>query len=174
MNTDKTLIKNFAANMNNYPIWYYKELEETEVDDVIFNLLKETFVVELNDKKIAMTFGKNRKHEISCNQSSDEKLDYTSYKTIQKAFTEGKWFRVTKKDTTDEFKENYSIKETERKRISIRTGRIELLTKSINALNSAPEEEKNRLIKELQFKTDEELEELTKLLFKEFENKIYT
>lgn len=168
MNTDKTLKEKWIATMHDYPVWYYKQIEEIKVEDVIFNLLKETFVVELNNKKVVMTFGKNRKHEIGCTQSCDEGLDYTSYDTIGKAFTEGKWFRITKIDTTDEFKKNYKIKEAERKRVSIREGRIDILTNAISMIESIPQEERDRYIVELQNMSDDELGKLTKSLFDKF------
>lgn len=168
MNTDKTLIEKFASNSHGYPIWYYKQIEEIEVDDVIFNLLKETFVVEVNGKKIVMTFGKNRKHEIGCTQSCDEGLDYTSYKTIRKSFMEGKWFRITEKDTTEEFKEDYRTKEEERKRISMREGRIDILTNAIDMVTSVQKEERDKHIAGLQDMSDEELEKLTEYLFNKF------
>ena len=166
MNTDETLREKFGANLHDYPIWYYKQIEKIDVEDVIFNLLKETFVIEINSKKIVMTFGKNRKHEIGCTQSCDEGLEYTSYKTIRKAFTEGKWFRITEEDTTDEFKEEYKIKEAERKRISIREVSIDILINAINMLTSISKEEKDRRIVGLQGMNDNELGKLTESLFK--------
>jgi len=166
MNTDKTLREKFNSNRDDYPIWYYKQIEEIEVDEVILNLLKDTFIVEIDDKKITMTFGKNRKHEIGCTQSCNEGLDYTSYNTIRKAFTEGKWFRITKEDTTDKFKEEYKIKEIERKRISIREVNIGILTNAISKIESIPQEERNRHIAGLQSMNDDELNELTESLFK--------
>ena len=168
MNTDKTLEEKFAANRNDYPIWYYKQIKEIDVEDVIFNLLKETFVVELNGKKIVMTFGKNRNHEIGCTQSCDEGLDYTSYKTIRKAFSEGKWFRITEEDTSDEFKDEYIIKEAERKRIAKRKARIDVLSKSISMLDEIPQKEKDKYISGLQNMSDDELEKLTESLFNKF------
>lgn len=165
MNTDKTLREKFGANLHDYPIWYYKQIEEIEVEDVIFNLLKETFVVELNGKKIVMTFGKNRKHEIGCTQSCNEGLDYTSYKTIRKAFTEGKWFRITEEDTTGEFKEDYKNKEAERKRISMREGRIDILATAIDMITSIPKEERDKHIAGLRDMNDNELEKLSDILF---------
>jgi len=166
MNTDKTLREKFGDNLHDYPIWYYKQLKEIDVEDVIFNLLKETFVVEINGKKIVMTFGKNKKHEIGCTQSCDEGLEYTSYKTIRRAFTEGKWFRITEEDTTDDFKEDYKIKEAERKRILIREVSIDILINAINMLTSISKEEKDRRIVGLQGMSDTELGKLTESLFK--------
>lgn len=168
MNTDKTLTERFC-DRNEYPIWYYKELKEIDVDDVILNLLKETFVVELNDKKITMTFGKNRKHEIGCNQSCHEGLDYTSYKTIRKSFREGKWFRITDRDTTEEFKEEYRLNKEKRKAKEIREDRIWMLTRAIDIAESVSREVRDKHIEELKYKSDEELEELSKLLFSSFD-----
>lgn len=160
INTDKTLREKFGNNLHNYPIWYYKQLEKIDVEDVIFNLLKETFVVELHDKKIVMTFGKNKKHEIGCTQNCNEGLDYTSYKTIRKV-------RITEEDTTDEFKEEYKIKETERKRISTREVNIGILTNIISKIESIPQEERDRHIIGFQNMNDDELNELIESLFKQ-------
>lgn len=168
MNTDKTIREKFAININDYPIWYYKKIEEIEVDDVIFNLLKETFVVEINNKKIEITFGKNRKHEIGYSQRSNEELEYTSYETIRKAFKEGKWFRITEEDTTDDLKNEYREKEEERKRIALREGMIDILTTAINRVSSFTKEERDIHISGLQNMTDNELDKLTKALFSSF------
>lgn len=166
MNTDTTLREKFGSNLHDYPIWYYKQLEKIDVEDVIFNLLKETFVVEIDDKKIVITFGTNRKHEIRCTQSCDEGLDYTSYKAIRKAFTEGKWFGITEEDTTEEFKEEYKVKEAERKRILMRETNISILTNAISKIESISQEERDRHISGLQSMNDDELNELTESLFK--------
>lgn len=168
MNTDKTLREKFGSNINDYPVWFYKELEEVDISYVIFNLIKETFVVELNNKKIVMTFGKNRKHEIGCTQSCHEGLDYTSYTTIEKAFKEGKWFILSDKDTSDSFKEQY-IKDTEeRQKIELRNARIDILSSAIDRVPNTSDEEKRNAIDSLKDMSDEELEKLTDRLFKNF------
>lgn len=167
MNTDKTLRDKFASNIDGYPVWYYKQIKEIEVDDVIFNLLKETFVVELNGKKIVMTFGKNRKHEIGCTQSCNEGLDYTSYKTIRKAFTEGKWFRITEEDTTDEFKEQYNIDKDERYRQEERKFMIDMLNRAVE-LSEVDDATKEKHYQEIKLMSDEKLKELTEILFSQF------
>lgn len=61
MNTDKTLREKFGSTINDYPIWFYKELEEVDISYVIFNLLKETFVVEINNKKNSNNFRQKQK-----------------------------------------------------------------------------------------------------------------
>lgn len=173
MNTDKTLMEKFGANRNDYPIWYYKKIKEIHIDYVIFNLLKETFIVEIDNKKITITFGKNRKHEIGSVQSCTEGLDFTSYETIRKAFREGKWFIITDEDTTDDFKEEYKVKEEERKIIEIRNSRIELLTMAIINIsdkNKTSKEDANNYISALKEMNDDELMILTEKLFKSFKN----
>lgn len=115
MNTDKTLRQMFIDNSNKeYPIWYYKEIKPVSIDYVVFNLLKETFVVKLNNKKVVITFGKNKNNEIGSSQSCDEGLDYTSFECINKAFKNGEWYRITENDTTQDFKDDY-IKKRKKK-----------------------------------------------------------
>ena len=146
MNTDKTLNETFYNNYKSeYPVWYYKELEEIDIDDVIFNLLKYNFVVELNGKKISMTFGKNENDEIGTTQFCEEGLDYTSYETISRSFKEGKWFKVTNKNTTKKFKEEFEKKRSERLKKEHREAMIFMLS---------------RLTKGYKGKTAEELEEM--------------
>lgn len=170
MNTDKTLKEKFGSTINDYPIWFYKELDEVDISYVIFNLLKETFVVELDNKKIVMTFGKNRKHEIGCTQSCHEGLDYTSYTTIEKAFKEGKWFILSDNDTSDSFKEEYIKDLEEKQKIELRNGRIDILSSVIEKIPNTSDEEKLKTIESLKNMSDEELENLTDRLFKSFKN----
>ena len=146
MNTDETLNETFYNNYKNeYPIWYYKELDEIDVDEVIFNLLKYNFVVGLNGKKISITFGKNKNDEIGTTQACEEGLDYTSYETTNRAFKEGKWFKVTNKDTTKKFKTEFEKKRSERLKKEHREAMIFMLS---------------RLTKGCEGKTAEELEEM--------------
>ena len=162
MNNDKTLINNFA-NKSKYPIWYYKQLESINIDDVIFNLLKDTFVVELNNKKIVIIFGKNRKHEIGCSQSCDRGLDYTSYETINRAFKEGVWYKVTDLDTTDEFKEQYKLEKEEYENEELRKRNIELITRVIR--KDISEKDRNMFVEHLNTLSVEELEEILNNFF---------
>lgn len=158
MNTDKTIRDKFVSHKE-YPIWYYKELKEVDAYYVIFNLLKETFVVELENKRIEMTFGKNRKHEIGCTQSCSDGLDYTSYETVNRAFKNGKWFIITKDNTNEDFKNEY-IKDKEIKdRANLRQINIDILRNGILSIKDIDNCRKNELIKDLNNKTDVELEE---------------
>src|SRR5574344_2428759 len=156
MNTDKTLNETFYNNYKNeYPIWYYKKLEEIDVDDVIFNLLKYNFVVELNGKKISITFGKNENDEIGTTQFCEEGLDYTSYETINRAFKEGKWFKVTNRNTSKEFKAEFEKKRSERLKKEYREAMIFMLSRLGDGYKGKTREE---LEEELSEWTDEDLE----------------
>ena len=156
MNTDKTLNETFYNNYKSeYPVWYYKKLEEIDVDDVIFNLLKCNFVVELNGKKISITFGKNENDEIGTTQFCEEGLDHTSYKTIDKAFREGKWFKVTNRNTSKEFKEEFEKKRSERLKKEHREAMIFMLSRLTKGYKGMTREE---LEEELSEWTDEDLE----------------
>lgn len=149
MNTDKTLNETFYNNYKNeYPIWYYKKLEEIDVDDVIFNLLKYNFVVELNGKKISITFGKNENDEIGTTQVCEEGLDYTSYETINKAFREGKWFKVTNKDTTNKFKTEFEKKRSERLKKEHREAMIFMLSRLGDGYKGKTTEELEEMLRE--------------------------
>lgn len=156
MNTDKTLNETFYNNYKNeYPIWYYKKLEEIDIDDVIFNLLKYNFVVELNGKKISMTFGKNENDEIGTTQFCEEGLDYTSYETINRTFREGKWFKVTNKNTTKKFKEEFEKKISERLKKEHREAMIFMLSRLGDGYKGKTTEELEEMLREW---TDEDLE----------------
>lgn len=156
MNTDKTLNDTFYNNYKNkYPIYYYKELEEINVDDVIFNLLKYNFVVELNGKKISITFGKNENDEIGTTQACEEGLDYTSYETISRSFKEGKWFKVTNRNTSEEFKVEFEKKRLERLKKEHREAMIFMLSGLTKGYKGMTREE---LEEELSEWTDEDLE----------------
>lgn len=156
MNTDKTLNNTFYNNYKSeYPIYYYKELEEIDVDDVIFNLLKYNFVVELNGKKISITFGKNENDEIGTTQICEEGLDYTSYETISRSFREGKWFKVTNKNTTKKFKAEFEKKRSERLKKEHREAMIFMLSRLTKGYKGMTREE---LEEELSEWTDEDLE----------------
>lgn len=169
MNTDKSIREQFFKR-EEYPIWYYKKIEEIEVEDVVFNLLRETFIVELDGKKIVIAFGKNRKHEIGSFQSCDEGLDYTSYETVRKAFRYGKWFRITDEDTTEEFKEEYIRNKEEREKLELRELRIDILSGAVNSIKSISQEEKDKYIEGFQDMSDDELGKLMDSLFKKNKN----
>lgn len=136
MNTDKTLNEKFIEKKD-CPIWYYKELKEVDIDYVIWNLLKETFVVEINGSKHEITFGKNRKGEIGQYIRYDDikSSNLNSYKVVEKGFREGKWFIITDIDTSNEFKSNYM-----KEKFNIREKKTEQWYKKI--LNNAIEDDK--------------------------------
>ena len=100
--------------------------------------------------------------------SKNKQIIRKSNKTINKCFREGIWFRITNEDTTEEFKQEYKIKEAERKAKKMREYRIEILTNAINMVESVPQEEKNRHIKGLQNMSGKELERLIGILFNQF------
>ena len=112
MNTDKTLRNKFYLSRNGIKYnLLKKKMREIDVDDVIFYLLKYSFMVDINGSKYDITFGINKDGEIGFSQTyypNSEQL--TSYEITRKAFREGKWFYLTDKDLTeDEFKENQNI-----------------------------------------------------------------
>ena len=149
MNTDKTLNETFYNNYKSeYPVWYYKELEEIDIDDVIFNLLKYNFVVELNGKKIIIIFRKNRNNEIGTTQFCEEGLDYTSYETINRAFKEGEWFKVTNRNTSKEFKAEFEKKRSERLKKEYREAMIFMLSRLGDGYKGKTTEELEEMLRE--------------------------
>lgn len=170
MNTDKILNNTFYNNYKSeYPIYYYKELEEIDVDDVIFNLLKYNFVVELNGKKISMTFGKNENDEIGTTQFCEEGLDYTSYETINRAFKEGEWFKVTNRNTSKEFKAEFEKKRSERLKKEHREAMIFMLSRLGDGYKGKTTEELEEMLREW---SDKDLEKVVnKISDKCIENK---
>lgn len=163
------LLRDTFMSCRDYPVWYYKKLEEVSLDYVIFNLIKETFVVELNNKKIVMSFKTNENGEICYAQSCDDGLEYTSYETIVRAFKQGSWYRILDADTSSVFKEEYEAGKKKSSNDALREQRIKLLT---NALIRAKEVRKfdikdiDKRISELNDLDDEELQSLINILMK--------
>ena len=112
MNTDKTLIKKFCIE-EDYPIWYYKQLHEVDIDYVITCMLTDniSFVVDIQGDKYEIMFGKNKKNEIGQNIRYGDMIPKnrfrTSYEVINDAFKYGTWYIIDDKDTTEEYKNNY-------------------------------------------------------------------
>lgn len=167
MNTDKTLNDEFIKNTD-YPIWYYKKLLEVDISYVICNLLKETFVVEINNSKHQIIFGKNKKGGLGqCIQYDDiknSKLD--SYEVIEKGFKEGKWFIIDSKDTSTEFKDNYRKEKKKYKKYEAKQCYKRILNNIINYNEDLNREQKNKYIEEIESSSFEELEKLINLIFK--------
>ncbi len=103
INTVKTLKTEFCnIAKNNLCKWQTKVLQPVDVDYVIWNLLKENFVVEIDGHKYDITFGKNRKGEIGSSMTLYPSPAMCSYEVINKGFITGKWYRVTEKDLSQE------------------------------------------------------------------------
>lgn len=94
MRTEATLYKEFAKPQHN---WQSKKLQEVELDEVLQNLLKHKFVVEINGSKYDISFGAKR-GKIGWGWSSSPSPHLTSSEIIEKAFREGKWFVVMEDD----------------------------------------------------------------------------
>lgn len=91
--TEETLRKTFGKEKHN---WQTKELMPVEdLSYVISNLLKENFVVEIKGHKYDISFGKSTETgDISYSWSSSPSPHLTSWKIIEEAFRNGKWFVV--------------------------------------------------------------------------------
>lgn len=167
INTEETINKNFIKRNDN-PIWYYKELESVDVDYVIFYLLKKTFVVDINGSKHEITFGKNNKDEIvQCIKYDDIKnSNLCSFEVIEKGFKEGKWFVITDKDTSDEFKADYNKRKAEFKKEESKNFYRDILKNALNVMKELSEEDKNKHIQFLDKASYEELESLFDSLMK--------
>ena len=174
MNTDKTLTTKFC-NKEEYPIWYYKELRPVDIDYVILYLLLESrFVVELEDKKLDITFGKNRKHEIGSSQFCPDGLDYTSFECINKSFKEGKWFIVTENDTTDEFKEEYRKEQELKEKQKTREAYIDILSNAIvmSRKQKGFDFDRESIVNQLNKLSDEELDKYMDVLVEKLNRKV--
>lgn len=117
MNTSKTLRKKFANNGNHtkLPIWYYKKISEVSVDYVIFNLLKEDFVVEINGEKHEITFGINDNGEIGQTIRYDEHNSWLcSFEVISKGFKEGIWYIIEDEDIDADEQKKLFLKNEEK------------------------------------------------------------
>jgi hypothetical protein len=167
LNTDKTLKEKFIEKKG-YPIWYHKELKETTVDWVIWNLLKESFVVEIDGSKHEITFGKNRKGEINqCIRYDDIKhSNLCSYQVVEKGFKEGKWFTISNINTSDEFKADHEKRKEEYHREETKQWYIKILTNFIEDKKDLSEERRSGYLEEINNSSYEELEKLVTALFK--------
>lgn len=167
MNTDKTIDQKFLKR-EEYPIWYYKELEEVDVSYVVLYMLTETFVVEIDGSKHEITFGKNRKHEIGqCIRYDDIKnSNLSSYRVIDKGFRKGKWFRISEKDTTDEFKKNYVKRKEELTKKKIDKLNRDILKNFIRGQEDLSEEKRSIYLKQIEQDSSKNIEKLIEALFK--------
>jgi hypothetical protein len=167
MNTDKT-IKDKFVDISDKPIWYYKELNPVSIDYVIFYLLKEHFVVDINGSKHEITFGKNRKGEIGqCIRYDDiTNSNLCSYEVIQKGFREGTWFIITDIDTSNEFKNDYDKRKELHTKESTKEMYKSMLKSAISEIKDLSEMQKEKHIKELENSSYEELEKLINVLMK--------
>lgn len=167
MNTDKTLNEKFAENKE-YPIWYYKELKEVDISYIIWNLLKETFVVEIDGIKYEITFGKNRKGEFAqCITYNDIKnSSLVSCEVIDRGFEEGKWFTISDTDTSNEFKSEFLKEKMEYEREEIVKYYKEILKNAISSIEGLSMDKRNSLFIEIDSSSYEHLENLVSLLIK--------
>lgn len=169
MNTEKTLHNGFVQR-NDYPIWYYKELELVDVDYVIAYLLKEKFVVEIDGSKHEVTFGLNKKNNYigQCIKYDDiKKSKLCSYQVINKGFKEGRWFIITDKDTTDEFKQNYEKRKTEHKHEEVEKWYKDVLSRITKNNKDLTNEQKHNYLQKINTEWSfEELEMLMESLMK--------
>lgn len=90
MRTEETLYKEFGKRPHN---WQCKELQEIELREVVRNLLKFSFVVEIDGHKYDMSFGAKR-GTIGWGWSSSPSPHLTSTEIVDRAFREGKWYVV--------------------------------------------------------------------------------
>lgn len=160
LNTSETLRDKFAKGIDDMPIWYYKELEEVEVDYVIFNLLKTTFVVEIDGSKHEITFGKNRKHEIGqhIRYNDIKNSNLCSFEVINQGFQKGKWFTITDKDTTESFKQDYLKRKVDYEKTQREELYRDLLTSMVEKKYADDKEKRNLLLKDINNFSYEELD----------------
>lgn len=104
MNTDNDLRTIFinGAKEGHLHDWQSKVLEEVDVSYVIWNLLLDKFVVEIEGHKYDISFGKNKLGEIGHGNSVYPSPCLLSSEIINRGFKEGKWYRVTDKDLPQE------------------------------------------------------------------------
>ena len=95
MRTTGTLRDEFSE-LNEQHDWQTKELIPVDdLSDVIPNLLKHKFVVEIEGHKYDLSFGYNAKEKyIGQSWSGSPSPQLTSVEILNKAFKEGKWFIV--------------------------------------------------------------------------------
>lgn len=86
--------------------WCTKVLSEVDIYFVIGNLLKEDFVVEINEHKYDISFKKNKNsNEICFSNGVAPSPPLCGFEIINEGFTKGKWYVVTGKNLSKEEKE---------------------------------------------------------------------
>ena len=93
-----------------YPIWYYKKLSPISIDTVVFKILSERFVVEIDSVKYGLEFYRSEEYGMQMKYEYDDLADkkiISSHEILEKAFREGAWYQVLKSNTSKEFKEEY-------------------------------------------------------------------
>lgn len=96
MNTIETLRGNLIRDNHNYQKY---KLKEIELADVITHLLDYDFVVEIDGYKYDIEFGYDVKNKyITYCWSASPSPNLCSYEILEKAFKDGKWYKVLKEN----------------------------------------------------------------------------
>lgn len=97
MNKEKHIIDDFVKGSKQLRAWQMYVLEEVPLTYVINNLLKEKFVVEIEEEKYDIMFGIYEDSGIGFSNSIYPSKCISSYDLIEKGFKNGKWYIITNK-----------------------------------------------------------------------------
>ena len=157
------------------PVWYYKQLEEVSNDYVVFNLLRtDVFVLEMYGIKYEIRFVLNEDKEINVwtTYNDIEESTISSRELIESAFRSGKWYILTKKNTTKTFKKEFDKRKAEKERQEQREFYIRVIAvtlKNVEEFKNCTREEIEEMLTKW---SDEDLEKVVnKISDKCIENK---
>ena len=106
-NDINTLVSQFGNP--NRPSWKTHQIHPISVDDVIWNLLKQNFVVEIEGHRYDVTFGQNQKGEIGFSSTIYPSPHLVSSEFIRRAFREGTWYELSDKPLTQKGKKEIDL-----------------------------------------------------------------
>ena len=117
-----------------------------------------------------VVFGKNRKHEIGqyIKNGDMNKESLSSYRVINEGFKKGKWFIITDRDTTDEFKKDYIKKKEDFAKKEKDMLYRDLLLSALEQMEDLSENQKRAFEEEETNCSYERLEELITALMSSF------
>lgn len=110
INTSKELIDKFV---NPNKSWQTHKLKEIDIAEVILNLLKKDFVVEIDGYKYDITFGINKDNEIGQTIILKDSPSLCSFEIINLGFKKGIWYEILDEELSED-EQNKIKKEIEK------------------------------------------------------------
>lgn len=99
INTSEVLIDRFVHPNKS---WQTHKLKKIDVDEVILNLLKKDFVVEIDGYKYDITFGINKDSEIGQTISLKDSPSLCSFEIVNLGFKKGIWYEILDEELSED------------------------------------------------------------------------